>query len=155
MVIYAGFTASIDKCVRVCNEEGWKIIKADGRGWTNTLGVETDIEALKKFQYKGNTDKIAFIGHPETAGMSLTLTASPVVIFYSNDFKAENRMQAEDRIHRESMDLNLGATIIDIIHLPTDELVLKNLKEKTKLQNLTLGVISDYIEQGEYDGTDS
>jgi hypothetical protein len=87
--------------------------------------------------------------------MSLTLTASPVVIFYSNDFKAENRMQAEDRIHRESMDLNLGATIIDIIHLPTDELVLKNLKEKTKLQNLTLGVISDYIEQGEYDGTDS
>jgi len=69
-------------------------------------------------------------------------------LFYSNDFDGEARMQAEDRIHRIGMDKNRGALIVDLIHLPTDELVLKNLKLKKKLQNLTMGELDDAFANG-------
>ena len=66
--------------------------------------------------------------------MALTLTASPTELFYSNDFNGEARFQAEDRFHRAGMDKNRGATIIDFVHLPSDQLVLDNLQKKKDLQ---------------------
>ncbi len=87
--------------------------------------------------------------------MGLTLTASPTIVFYSNDFNAESRIQAEDRIHRPGMDKTRGATIIDLIHLPSDEYVLDNLKKKKDLQNLTMGELKDAfvnIDDEEQDG---
>ena len=39
------------------------------------------------------------------------------------------------------MDDNLGATIVDLYHLPTDEHVRNVLKENRKLELLTLGEI--------------
>jgi hypothetical protein len=36
-------------------------------------------------------------------------------------------------------DENLGATIVDLIHLPTDERVRDVLKENKKLESMTLG----------------
>ena len=77
--------------------------------------------------------------------MGITLTASPTICYYSNDFNAESRIQSEDRIHRPGMDVNLGATIIDLIHLPSDLLVLKNLQKKRDLQGLTLGEMKQAI----------
>lgn len=75
--------------------------------------------------------------------MGLTLTASPAAIFYSNDFKAENRMQAEDRIHRIGMDESRGATIIDLFCLETDRMIYENLLKKKDLQRITMGDIPD------------
>jgi len=83
--------------------------------------------------------RLCFVGHPQAGGMALTLTASPTELFYSNCFNGEARMQAEDRFHRAGMDVNRGARIIDLIHLPSDKLVLENLKKKKRLQDLTMG----------------
>jgi hypothetical protein len=44
-----------------------------------------------------------------------------------------------ERIHRPGMDLAKGATIVDIIHLPSDERVLQVLKENRQLEKMTLG----------------
>jgi hypothetical protein len=52
-------------------------------------------------------------------------------------------MQSEDRIHRPGMDVNRGATIIDIFHLPSDQKVLENLRKKRDLQAMSLG---DFVE---------
>ena len=92
--------------------------------------------------------RLAFIGHPGSAGMGLTLTASPAILYYSNDFNAESRIQSEDRIHRLGMDTNKGATIIDIFNLPTDEYVLDNLNKKRDLQSMTMGELSTILEKG-------
>jgi SNF2 family DNA or RNA helicase len=144
VVIYAGFQASIDKIVETVRAQGWQFMRVDGRGWVNSMGLKEE-EMLAKFQ-SDCEDRIAFIAHPESGGMGLTLTASQVCIFYSNDFKAENRIQAEDRIHRAGMDKNKGATIIDLINLKTDELVLDNLKAKREMQRLTM---QELINKGE------
>jgi hypothetical protein len=75
----------------------------------------------------------------------LTLTEAQVEVFFSNTFKGEDRMQAEDRAHREGMDLNKGLTVIDLIHLPTDKLVRDNVVFKKGLQNMTMGIIGEVL----------
>lgn len=137
IVIYAGFTGSLDRIERICNLNKWNVIRVDGKGWKSSFPLNP-VELLELFQ-SNDERRIAFIGHPKSGGMGITLTASPVIVYYSNDFDFEGRVQSEDRIHRIGLDCNLGATIIDILHLPTDELVLNNLKRKRVLQTLTLG----------------
>jgi SNF2 family DNA or RNA helicase len=83
--------------------------------------------------------KVVVIANPEAGGMALTLTAAPTEIFYSNSFKFEARGQAEDRAHRPGMDSNRGLTIIDFVMLPTDKLVIDNLKKKKVLQDMSMG----------------
>ena len=150
IVIYAGFSGSVDRCTNTALQAGWAVIRVDGRGWHYEHPVNgiDKVDHLEVFQEKlREYPKVAFIGQPGAAGMGLTLTASPTIVYFSNDFNAESRIQSEDRIHRAGMDANRGATIIDIIHLPTDELVLENLRKKRKLQDLTLGLVESALEQ--------
>jgi hypothetical protein len=144
LVVYAGFTGSIDRIVEIAIKQQWDYIRVDGRGWKSSLPYIKDMEMVNEFQ-NGQSDRILFIGHPGSAGMGLTLTASPTIVYYSNDFNAESRIQSEDRIHRPGMDINRGATIIDLIHLPTDEKVLENLKKKRDLQAMSLGELQSAL----------
>lgn len=153
LVVYAGFTGSVDRCVEIAKKNQWQWIRVDGRGWASSFEGLDAKQLLLKFQDKDDR-RIVFIGQPSAAGMGLTLTASPTIVYYSNDFNAESRLQSEDRIHRMGMDVNRGATIIDLIHLPSDELVLNNLKKKKKLQSLTMGSLNaelNQIEQNYYE----
>lgn len=151
LVIYAGFTGSVDRCVSICHSQSWSTIRVDGRGWDGRTAMGDVIQKstlLQMFQY-GHEEhtRVAFVGQPGAAGMGLTLTASPTIVYFSNDFHAEHRIQSEDRIHRPGMDTNLGATIIDIFHLPTDENVLNNLKAKRKLQDMSMGELQRALQQ--------
>lgn len=143
VVIYGGFTGTIDRVVKRCWHRGWFVIRMDqGRVQiTDPKGEvinEPDFQSM--FQDKlVDFEKVAFVAHPKSGGMGLTLTASPMILYYSNDFDAESRMQSEDRIHRPGLDVSRGATIIDLIHLPSDSRVLENLKKKRDLQSMTLG----------------
>jgi hypothetical protein len=150
LVVYAAFTASIDRVVEICKKYQWDVIRVDGRGWHwSGLEPKTDVEMLKIFQRQTeHANRVVFVGHPGSAGMGLTLTASPTIVYYSNDFNAESRIQSEDRIHRAGMDVNRGATIVDLIHLPTDKLVLENLKKKRELQSITLGELQECLNNG-------
>lgn len=144
IVIYAAFTGTIDRVCDHMDKLGWQVMRVDGRGWCphGNFLPRDPVEFLKVFQDpKNHEPKIAFIGHPNSAGMGLTLTASKAIIYFSNDFSGEGRIQSEDRIHRAGMDTNRGATIIDFLHLPTDEYVLKNLKRKRELQALSMGLL--------------
>ena len=73
--------------------------------------------------------------------MALTLTAAVCAVFYSNDFEGESREQGEDRIHRIGMDLNLGATIIDIQNLGTDGYTRERLMTKRGMSGLTISQV--------------
>lgn len=143
LVVYGGFTATIDRIVRLCSQNKWRTIRVDGRGVASGYTTNSLEENLRIFQdTKVYKDPTVFIGHPGAAGMGVTLTASPTIVYYSNDFNAESRIQSEDRIHRIGMDVNKGATIIDLIHLDSDLVVLENLKKKRDLQSITMGTLN-------------
>jgi hypothetical protein len=142
IVIFAGFTGSVDRCVNICHKEGWAVVRCDGRGFqvTDKDGkILTETEALDFWADMENNPEVAFVAHPESGGMSLTLVEARMAVYWSNSFKPEYRGQSEDRIHRKGMDENLGCVIVDLIHLPTDERVLKIIRENRKLELLTLG----------------
>jgi hypothetical protein len=74
----------------------------------------------------------------------LTLTAAKTMVYFDNDFSAENRLQSEDRIHRQGM-FKDGGNIVDLVHLPVDDLVLETLMNNKRVEGLSLGVITDSI----------
>lgn len=154
-VVWGGFTATIDRLVKIALSKDWAVLRVDGRGYHpfltdkmpqadySTLLDCMDLSNPRFEELRVKFPRVCFVGHPKAGGMGLTLTGSNTALFYSNDFSGEARMQAEDRIHRLGMDANRGATIKDIIMLPSDKLVLDNLKKKKNLQGMTMGELID------------
>jgi SNF2 family DNA or RNA helicase len=100
-------------------------------------------EAIERFQ---NDPKCRFfVGNPATGGMGITLTAAGVVVYYSNSYNAEHRVQSEDRAHRIGQDQKV--TYIDFVAEKTiDEKILQALDTKFKLSAKTLGeVVRDWF----------
>lgn len=140
LVIFAGFTGSIDRITSICLREQWDVVQVDGRGW-KVITPKGIMDKPLDYWSDVSNERVAFVAHPQSGGTGLTLTESRMAVFYSNDFNPDSRMQAEDRIHRIGTDINKGATIVDIIHLPTDLKVREVLRENRKLELLTLGEI--------------
>jgi len=79
-----------------------------------------------------------FIGNPKTGGYGLTLTSSHTVVYYSNDYSLEVRMQSEDRAHRIGQTNKV--TYIDLIAEGTiDEKIVKSLNNKIDLASKVMG----------------
>jgi hypothetical protein len=143
LVTYAGFKGSVDRCVQITLKQQWDVIRIDGRGWWSNLSGNAQ-ELYRK--YKRNRDefpRINIVGQPGAGGVGLNFQESEAIIYYSNDFNGESRMQSIERTHRPG---NRGTTIYDLIHLPTDRLVLDNLEKKRKLQDMTLSEIKAVLE---------
>jgi len=78
------------------------------------------------------------VGHPKTGGYGLTLTAANTVIYYSNSYDLELRIQSEDRAHRIGQENKV--TYIDLISPGTiDEKIVDALRNKIRLADLVLG----------------
>ena len=85
------------------------------------------------------------VGTPSTGGYGITLTAANTVIYYSNGYDLEKRLQSEDRAHRIGQKKNV--TYIDIIAEETvDEKIVKALKDKINIASEVLGEeLKDWI----------
>ena len=147
LVVFAGFTGSVDKVVRLCLKEKWNVVRCDQGSFQVFThdGAEVTEEPL---DYWANMDhaRVAFCAHPESGGMSLTLVEARTAVYWSNSWKPEYRAQSEDRIHRMGMDLNKGCLIVDLIHLPTDVRVLDVICENRRLELMTMGEFAAGIE---------
>ena len=78
------------------------------------------------------------VANPKTGGYGLNLTVSHTIIYYSNSYDLEVRMQSEDRIHRIGQ--TSKATYIDLVAKKTiDENIIKALKNKINLASTILG----------------
>jgi len=79
-----------------------------------------------------------FVGNPSTGGYGLTLTAAATMVYYSNSFDLEKRLQSEDRAHRIGQTKNV--TYIDLIAPGTvDEKIVKALRNKIDIATQVLG----------------
>ena len=78
------------------------------------------------------------VGTPSTGGYGITLTAANTVIYYSNGYDLEKRLQSEDRAHRIGQKKNV--TYIDIIAEKTvDEKIQQSLRKKINIASEVLG----------------
>ena len=78
------------------------------------------------------------IANPRTAGYGLTLTISSTVIYFSNSYDLEIRMQSEERVHRIGQTKKV--TYIDLVTPKTvDEKIIKSLRKKINISSEVLG----------------
>ena len=91
---------------------------------------------IKRFQ--SDPECRFFIGTPSTGGYGITLTAANTVIYYSNGYDLEKRLQSEDRAHRIGQ--KKSVTYVDLISEKTvDEKIVKALRKKIDIASEVLG----------------
>ena len=94
-------------------------------------------EIVQNFQNKNHPLRF-FIGQPKTGGYGITLTEANTVIYYSNSYDLEIRLQSEDRAHRIGQTNKV--TYIDLVSPDTvDEKVLAALRQKIDIAGEVLG----------------
>lgn len=165
LAIYAGFTGSVDRCVDVCLKNGWSVVRVDGRGWRGfqpegrpALPMEGKM-LYHAFRFgKTQHAKLAFVAQASTAAHGLNFDCTPTIVNYSRDFNFENALQGDERNMRGRIAETLKAhgrthcTVVDIVHLASDEYILENHKKKKRLQMLTLGEVQASVERPELAG---
>ena len=130
VIIWANYVHDIKHIVKTISDEFGEdsIVQYYG-----AVSSEDRQKAIEKFQ---NPDSKArfFIGNPQTGGYGITLTAANTVVYYSNGYDLEKRLQSEDRAHRIGQ--TKSVTYVDFIAPKTvDEKIVKALRSKMNIAN--------------------
>ena len=134
VIIWAIYRHDIKEITRVLSERYGK--NAVESFFGDTLDRDRQ-DIIDRFQDR-ESDLRFFVGNPKTGGYGLTLTASHTVIYYSNSYDLEVRLQSEDRAHRIGQTSKV--TYIDLIAEKTvDEHIVKSLRNKINIATQVLG----------------
>jgi len=139
-IIWANYQKDITQIVESIEKEYGPGSVVDYYGLT---AQEDRQDNIRQFQ---SDPKCRFlVGTPSTGGYGITLTAANTVIYYSNGYDLEKRLQSEDRAHRIGQKKNV--TYIDIIAEDTvDEKIVKALRNKINIASEVLGEeLKDWI----------
>ena len=94
-------------------------------------------EIIRRFQ-DPNSQLQYLVSNTQTGGYGITLTEASNVIYYSNNYDLEKRLQSEDRAHRIGQTNKV--TYIDLVAKGTvDEKIVKALRNKLDLAQEVLG----------------
>ena len=139
-IIWANYQRDVNQIIK-------NIVKEYGPGsvvdYYGLTPQEDRQDNIRKFQ---NDDKCRFIvGTPQTGGYGITLTQANTVVYYSNGYDLEKRLQSEDRAHRIGQKKTV--TYVDLIAEDTvDEKIVKALRDKINIASEVLGEeLKDWI----------
>ena len=133
VIIWANYQMSVGEIIQA-------LVKKYGEeSYVHYYGLtpqEDRQDFIRRFQ---NDPKCRFIvGTPQTGGYGITLTQANTVIYYSNGYDLEKRLQSEDRAHRIGQKKTV--TYIDLIAEDTvDEKIVKALRDKINIASEVMG----------------
>jgi SNF2 family DNA or RNA helicase len=126
VIIWARFVEEVRMVAEALQEKG--ISCSTNYGDTPAQDRQKNIDDFQASKVR------VFVGNPHAVGFGITLTKASYVIYYSNDYSYETRVQSEDRCHRIGTTCNV--TYIDLICEDTvDELVKNAIDNKADLAN--------------------
>ena len=133
VIIWANYQRDVNQIIKAISEEYGPGSVVDYYGLTPQ---EERQENIKKFQ---NGDDCRFIvGTTQTGGYGITLTKANTVVYFSNGYDLEKRLQSEDRAHRIGQKKTV--TYVDLICEDTvDEKIVKALRDKINIASEVLG----------------
>lgn len=134
VIIWANYRKNIEDIKLAIQKEYGMTSVATYYGDTKTEDRQRIVEEFSD----PNSDLRFFVGNPTTGGYGLTLVSSHTVVYYSNSFDLEKRLQSEDRAHRIGQTEKV--TYIDLIATKTvDEHIVKALRNKIDIASAVLG----------------
>jgi len=134
VIIWANYVYDIKQIVKAISKKFGEdsIVQYYG-----AIDAETRQKNIERFQ-NPESDARFFIGNPQTGGYGITLTAANNVIYYSNGYDLEKRLQSEDRAHRIGQ--KKSVTYVDFITPKTvDEKIVKALRKKMNIATEIMG----------------
>jgi SNF2 family DNA or RNA helicase len=134
VIIWGNYIYDIENLVKAVKKEYGNDSVVQYYGATSS---EDRAKAIKKFQDPDSKVRF-FIGNPQTAGYGITLTEAGTVVYFSNGYDLEKRLQSEDRAHRIGQ--KKSVTYIDFIAPKTvDEKIVKALRNKIDIASQVMG----------------
>jgi SNF2 family DNA or RNA helicase len=134
VIIWANYIHDIEAIVEAVSK------KFGDRSIVQYYGAVSSDERQKtidRFQDR-ESDARFFVGNPQTGGYGITLTAANTVVYYSNGYDLEKRLQSEDRAHRIGQ--KKSVTYVDFIAPKTvDEKIVKALRNKIDIASQVMG----------------
>ena len=134
VIIWATYREDIKKIVESLKKAYGEASTVEYHGGVDATLRQDHIAQFQ--QVKGPTRY--FVGNPQTGGYGITLTAANTVIYFSNSYDLEKRLQSEDRAHRIGQ--TGSVTYVDLIAENTiDERIVKALRTKVNIANEIMG----------------
>jgi len=128
VIVWSRFKHDVDTLYKRCEENGVKSVKLYG-----DTGLDQRTRNIYSFQNDKDTKVI--IGTAGTGGHGIDLVAASIVVYYSNDYSLEKRLQSEDRAHRAGQ-VN-QVTYIDLLCKKTiDPAIYKILMNKKSIADV-------------------
>ena len=133
-VIWAHYRYDIRKIVEAISKKYGENAVVTYYGDTSTDDRQ---KAIKKIQDPKSAVRF-IVGTPQTGGYGITLTGASTMIYYSNGYDLEKRMQSEARIDRIGQEKPM--TYIDLIAEDTiDTKIVKSLRNKVNIATEIMG----------------
>lgn len=133
-IVWAKFTHEIQQII--VELSSMNILCAGYWGEVNDKDREAAVDGFQSGRIR------ALVGVAKAGGVGLTLTNAEDVIYYSNDFSLEDRMQSEDRCHRDGTTHHV--TYTDIVAPNTiDERIAGALATKGNMAAAIMGELDD------------
>ena len=141
VIIWANYVEDIKKIVETLKKAYGEASTVEYHG---SVDPRVRQEQIALFQEKNGHTRY-FVGNTQTGGYGITLTAANTVIYYSNNYNLEQRLQSEDRAHRIGQ--NNSVTYVDLVAEKTiDERIVKSLRNKINIANEIMGEdLKDWI----------
>lgn len=128
VIIWARFRNEIEMISRVLRKHYGQDSVVEYHG-----GVKDDQREIAINSFQDESSRVRFfIGQQHSGGYGITLTAASYMIYYSNDFSLEARLQSEDRAHRIGQ--KNPVTYVDLeVEGTIDTRIINALRDKKKI----------------------
>ena len=134
VIIWANYRHNIETITKKLKDKYGDTSAAAFYGDTDN---QVRMDLVQNFQDEGH-DLTYLVANPKTGGYGITLTASHTVVYFSNNYDLEIRLQSEDRAHRIGQKNKV--TYVDFVCQGTvDEKILTALKNKVDIASQVMG----------------
>jgi SNF2 family DNA or RNA helicase len=129
VVVWCRFVRDVDN---VCAALGKTAVRYDG-----SVKQKDRLTALAKFRDPADDTRV-LVANVHSISQGVTLTIAKTMVYYSNSFSPEKRLQSEDRNHRIGQDVPV--LIVDLMAEDTvDEKLIDGLRKKFDLSAAVMG----------------
>jgi len=128
VVIWTRFHRDVHNIMALCQRMNIKSVPLYG-----DIAEQDRARNISKFQNDKSVKVI--VGTTATGGLGINLNSANTVIYFSNSYSLQDRLQSEDRVHRAGQTQKV--TYIDIVAKNTiDQAILKILKQKKNVADV-------------------
>jgi SNF2 family DNA or RNA helicase len=130
VIVWCRFRRDVEQ---ICSALEGQCVRYDG-----SVKSSERVDVLRRFRDPQDMGARVLVANEHAISQGVTLVIAKLVIYYSNSFSLEKRLQTEDRAHRIGQDESVQ--IIDIVATNSiDEHVVETLREKFDLSAAVLG----------------